>query len=91
MTEGEYYAAVRAEREFGKIQIHQQFRKLALELGLPPECSRPEPEPLPWRPRWHVHQDHQQRREIAAQMRMEAYARSSIQPPTDRFVVTSVT
>lgn len=41
MTEAEYEAAVAAEHMFGRIQVHQQFRKLATTLGLPPDCSMP--------------------------------------------------
>lgn len=55
MTESEYQATIRAARVFGRIQVHQQFRALARELGLPDECSaRPATPVLPRQPRWYA-------------------------------------
>lgn len=71
MNESEYRAAVAAEREFGKIQVHQQFRGLAVEMGLPPECTLATAKPIPYRPRWMVHQDHQQHHRDRVQLMAE--------------------
>lgn len=53
MTESEFQATVSAERTFGRIQVHQQFRALARELGLPADCSLPA-DVRPRLPRWYV-------------------------------------
>lgn len=41
MTESEYQATISVERAFGRIQVHQNFRALARDLGLPADCSLP--------------------------------------------------
>lgn len=48
MTETEYQAAVYAEREFGRIQVRQLTRKLAVDLGLPDDCMLPEVQRRGW-------------------------------------------
>jgi hypothetical protein len=53
MTETEYEAVVEAERAFGRIQVHQQFRALARDLGLPKDCSLPANARQRF-PRWYV-------------------------------------
>jgi hypothetical protein len=53
MTQDEYEATISAERTFGRIQVHQQFRALARELGLPADCSLPA-EVNRRLPRWYV-------------------------------------
>jgi hypothetical protein len=53
MTESEYQATISAERTFGRIQVHQKFRALARELGLPNDCSLPT-EVSRRLPRWYV-------------------------------------
>lgn len=53
MTEDEYQAAIETNRTFGQIQVHQQFRKLATDLGLPRDCSMV-PSIRRRLPRWYV-------------------------------------
>lgn len=69
MTESEYQATISAERTFGRIQVHQRFRALARELGLPDDCSLPI-YVRPWLPRWYVDPD------AVRQERWQAYDRA---------------
>lgn len=89
MTETEYEAMIQAERAFGRIQVHQQFRALARDLGLPKDCSLPA-SVRQRLPRWYVDPEgFRAAGEQAArvQMRMEqAYLFS-----TPRFVSTPAT
>lgn len=92
MTESEYQATIRAERMFGQIQVHQKFRALARELGLPGECSLPT-EVSRRLPRWYADpQGFAQESNLRALRTFQAEARIglAIMPPASNIRIASV-
>lgn len=91
MTEIEYREAIYAHRTMGRIEIHQQFRALAIELGLPPDCSEIPRQQKRRLPRWVEDGLSKAERQIWAGLRIRAHVAMSLPRSGDPVSLKGIT